>query len=112
MDLVRSVLGQDWAALAGLVSDTADGLLNMTHLALASSRYVNGVAIRHGEVSREMFPGYRISSITNGVHGLTWTARPFQELFELRLPGASRSGETNEAFLAPGFPRRETRWTC
>jgi starch phosphorylase len=32
--------------------------LNMTLLALNLSRYLNGVARRHEEVSREMFPGY------------------------------------------------------
>ena len=33
-----------------------DGCLNMTYLALNFSRYVNGVAMQHGNVSREMFP--------------------------------------------------------
>jgi len=37
-----------------------DGKLNMTHLALHFSHYVNGVAKKHGEVSRSMFPGYAI----------------------------------------------------
>ena len=53
--------------------------LNMTRLALNLSRYVNGVAKRHGEVSREMFPGYSIESITNGVHSWTWTADSFEK---------------------------------
>src|ERR1700726_2285092 len=34
--------------------------LNMTYLGLNMSRYVNGVAKRHGEVSRMMFAGYHI----------------------------------------------------
>lgn len=34
-----------------------EGTLNMTHVALNLSRYVNGVTERHGEVSRSMFPG-------------------------------------------------------
>ena len=39
----------------------------MTYLALRFSGYVNGVAMRHGEVSRGMFPSYEISAITNGM---------------------------------------------
>ncbi len=38
--------------------------LNMTHLALNLSNYVNGVAKRHRATSMEMFPGYEIHSIT------------------------------------------------
>ncbi|HEX8814198.1 MAG TPA: alpha-glucan family phosphorylase [Terriglobales bacterium] len=61
--------------------------LNMTYLALRFSGYVNGVAMRHGEVSRGMFPNYPISAITNGVHAVTWTAPPFKELFDQHIPG-------------------------
>ena len=56
--------------------------LNMTRLALNLSRYVNGVAKRHEEVSREMFPGYQIEHITNGVHSLTWTCESFKQLYD------------------------------
>jgi len=58
----------------------------MTSLALEASRFVNGVAIRHGEISREMFPGYAIRAITNGVHGSTWAAPPFQRLYDRVIP--------------------------
>lgn len=61
--------------------------LNMTRLALNLSRYVNGVAMRHEEVSREMFPGYPIEHITNGVHSLTWTCDSFRRLFDQYIPG-------------------------
>lgn len=64
-----------------------DNQLNMTHLALELSQYVNGVAKRHGEVSRMMFAGYPIDSITNGVHADTWTAEPLKELFDQYFPG-------------------------
>jgi starch phosphorylase len=43
----------------------------MTYLALTMSRYVNGVAKKHGETSRHMFAEYKIDSITNGVHAAT-----------------------------------------
>ncbi|MBE9486160.1 MAG: alpha-glucan family phosphorylase, partial [Chloroflexi bacterium] len=40
--------------------------LNMTILALKLSKYINGVAKRHGEVSQNLFPGFEIHAITNG----------------------------------------------
>ena len=63
------------------------GLLNMTYLALNLSHYVNGVTKKHGEVSRHMFAGYVIDSITNGVHAATWTSEPFQRLYDHYIPG-------------------------
>src|SRR5208282_1033069 len=57
-------------------------VLNMTHLALNMSRYINGVAKKHGEVSRLMFAGYQIDAITNGVHVGTWTCPPLQALYD------------------------------
>ncbi|HHM05379.1 MAG TPA: alpha-glucan family phosphorylase [Gammaproteobacteria bacterium] len=61
--------------------------LNMTRLALNLSDYVNGVAQRHAEVSRHMFPGYRVHAITNGVHPFTWASPPFRKLYDTELPG-------------------------
>lgn len=61
--------------------------LNMTLLALNMSTYVNGVAKRHGMVSQEMFPGYAIDSITNGVHSVTWTCDSFATLYDRYIPG-------------------------
>jgi starch phosphorylase len=63
-----------------------DGPLNMTYLALQHSHYVNGVARRHGEVSRKMFAPYTIDSITNGVHARTWVAPPLQEVLDAHIP--------------------------
>ncbi|MBR9701150.1 alpha-glucan family phosphorylase [Candidatus Woesearchaeota archaeon] len=60
--------------------------LNMTVLAMNLSHYVNSVARQHQHVSEHLFPGYKISNITNGVHSTTWTSRPFQELFDEYLP--------------------------
>jgi len=61
--------------------------LNMTLLGLNLSRYVNGVAQRHEEVSREMFPGYPVQHVTNGVHSATWTCDSFQRLYDEWIPG-------------------------
>lgn len=61
--------------------------LDLTVLALNLSRYVNGVAKSHGQVSRQMFPGYPIDSITNGVHSATWTSDSFKALYDRYIPG-------------------------
>ena len=63
-----------------------NGMFNLTFLALRLSRFVNGVAMRHGEISRCMFPDYPIDSITNGVHALTWTAPSLRNLFDHFIP--------------------------
>jgi len=63
------------------------GELNMTYLALNLSRFVNGVAKKHGEVSRLMFADYEVDAITNGVHAATWAAPPLQRLFDSHVPG-------------------------
>jgi starch phosphorylase len=85
-DLVARVLGEfvDWATLKHLAGEDQ---LNMTRLALNLSEYVNGVAKRHAEVSREMFPGYRVHAVTNGVHPFTWAAPSFRGLYDQHLPG-------------------------
>jgi hypothetical protein len=59
-----------------------EGVLNMTFLAANLSHYINGVAKRHGEISRHMFSRYVIDAITNGVHAGTWTPEPFRKLFD------------------------------
>jgi starch phosphorylase len=64
-----------------------EGALNMTYLALTFSHYINGVAMRHGEVSRRMFNGYVIDAITNGVHAATWASPSFAALFDRHIPG-------------------------
>ncbi|MBM3248045.1 MAG: alpha-glucan family phosphorylase [Candidatus Omnitrophica bacterium] len=64
-----------------------DNEINMTWIALNLSKYINGVAKKHGEVTREMFPGYTIDSITNGIHLLTWVATSFKKLYDKYIPG-------------------------
>jgi starch phosphorylase len=64
-----------------------NNLFNMTYLALNMSRFVNGVAKKHGEVSQLMFEGYTIDAITNGVHAATWITKPFQNLYDRYIPG-------------------------
>jgi len=85
--VVRQLLGDERFTLLEETQALHDGSLNMTYLALRFSGYVNGVAMRHGEVSRGMFPTYDISAITNGVHALTWTSPAFCELFDHYISG-------------------------
>jgi glycogen phosphorylase len=84
--LVAEVLGEKRTEGLEQAGVMKDGRLNMTELALACSHYVNGVAMRHGEVSRTMFPGSPIRAITNGVHARTWTSPPFQRLYDKHIP--------------------------
>lgn len=85
-DLVWHVLG-DFIDLGILKHLAGDDNLNMTRLALNMSEYVNGVARRHAEVSRRMYPGYQVHAITNGVHPFIWTADSFIKLYDTHLPG-------------------------
>lgn len=87
----------DWAVVREVLSDliepeelrrlAGEDRLNMTRLALTLSEYVNGVARRHAEVSRQMFPGYEVRAVTNGVHPSTWTAAAFAALYDRYTPG-------------------------
>jgi starch phosphorylase len=87
-ELAAAVLGEARCKL--LQECLGEGEINMTELALRGSGFVNGVAMRHGEVSRGMFPSYPIYSITNGVHPQTWASPPFQALYDRFLPGWRR----------------------
>jgi starch phosphorylase len=86
VDMVRAVMGSERVAALEAMQCVQNGALNMTYLALRLSRYINGVAMRHGEISRGMFPQYPIDSITNGVHAFTWTALPFRNLYDRYIP--------------------------
>jgi starch phosphorylase len=107
LDLVRRVLDERHFEILVASGCCLDDTLNMTYLALSLSRYVNGVAMRHGQVTRGMFPGYPIDSITNGVHAATWTSPPFQELFDAHIPAWRR--ENMHLRYAVGIPVDEIR---
>lgn len=85
-DMVWRVIG-DVVDLGTLKHLAGDDNLNMTCLALNMSEYVNGVARRHAELSRRMYPGYQVHAVTNGVHPFTWTADSFVPLYDTHLPG-------------------------
>jgi glycogen phosphorylase len=82
---VRRILG-DIIELDRLKELAGLDLLNMTHLALSLSGYVNGVALRHAETAQNMFPGHRVRAITNGAHVPTWMHGKIATVVEKHLP--------------------------
>ncbi len=85
-DLVTRITG-DLPELDTLKHLAGADRLNMTRLALNLSEYVNGVAKRHAETSRRMFPGYAVHAVTNGVHSSTWTSLHLGALYDHYVPG-------------------------
>jgi starch phosphorylase len=85
-ELVKEVLG-DPIPIDALKKLGGQERLNMTLFALNLSNYYNGVAKRHRDLSKAMFPGYEIRAITNGVHSYTWTCEPFRILYDKYFPG-------------------------
>ena len=74
--------------------------VNLTPLALRTSRTSIGVSAKHGEVARAMWqriwpgrpPGdVPIGHVTNGVHTTTWMAAPMQQLLDRFLPDGWRA---------------------
>jgi starch phosphorylase len=106
-DLVVRTLGDEKARALEAAGCRTDNTLNMTHLALSFSRYINGVSMRHELISRGMFPGYPIRSITNGVHAATWAAPPLRRLYDHYFPEWRR----DNAYLryAMDVPEEEIR---
>jgi starch phosphorylase len=86
VEMVRLALGRERVAALQAMQCMPNDMLNMTFLAMRLSRFINGVAMRHGEISRAMFPHYPIDSITNGVHAPTWTSPPFRNLYDRHVP--------------------------
>lgn len=91
-ELVREVVGEvvPFDVLKELAGKDR---LNMTLLAMNLSMYINGVAKKHGEVSKNLFPGYTIHAITNGVHTYTWTCESFARVYDKYLPGWANEPE-------------------
>ena len=91
-ELAREILPPifDLDTLKRIAGDTD---LNMTLLALNLCGFVNGVAKRHRETTKRMFPGYEIRSITNGIHSFTWTHPSFKGLYDKYFPGWANEPE-------------------
>jgi starch phosphorylase len=106
-ELTTRVLGKERVQTLDDTDCCHSGNLNMTYLGLRCSRYINGVAMHHGEISHNMFPNYPIHAITNGVHAATWTSAPFRELYDRHIPEWRR----DNLYLryAIGIPLEEIR---
>jgi starch phosphorylase len=85
VEQVRRIVGDHPLLHRPDLMGSAD-VLNTTIVALSLSRYANGVARKHGEVSRGMFPEYTIDAITNGVHAATWVQPECASLFDRCVP--------------------------
>jgi starch phosphorylase len=93
-EVARAVLGDALVdALGALDCLERDGSLNMTVLGMRCAGFVNGVSLRHRDVSRAMFPGEDIRAITNGVHTATWAGPSMAAVFDRHLPGWRRDSQ-------------------
>jgi len=85
-ELVHEVLGE-FVPHETIAEYSHPDELNMSLLALNLSRYANGVAKKHQEISRNMFPGYEIDAITNGIHVPFWIGEAFCSLYDEYVDG-------------------------
>lgn len=85
-ETVARVVGDRFIRVLEITNCCPSNTLNMTFLALRFSRYINGVAMHHADVSRDMFPRYPIRAITNGVHAATWMCESFAKLLDRHIP--------------------------
>ena len=86
INLVREVLGNERADFLMTSQCSTNGVLSMTDLAINYSCYINGVSMRHEDISRTIFPNHKVNSITNGVHAVTWTSPAFRRLYDRFIP--------------------------
>ena len=105
-DLYNRVLG-DYFPEKILKKLAGENKINMTLLGFNLSNFVNGVAKKHGEVSKSMFPGYVINAITNGVHSYTWTCDEMKKVFDKYLLGWANEPEI---FVRVGAIPDEELW--
>lgn len=104
MELARRILGP--SPLFDLTDRCcAGGMLNLTFVGHNFSHYVNGVAMKHGEVERRLLADYAIDAITNGVHAETWASDEYHALFDRHIPGWRRDNFSLRYALS--IPRNE-----
>lgn len=107
-ELYEKMLG-DYFPEKALKNLAGEENVNMTLLGFNLSNHVNGVAKKHGEVSQNMFPGYKINAITNGVHSYTWTCKYMKKLYDKYLPGWANEPEI---FVRIGVIPDEEIWNA
>jgi glycogen phosphorylase len=111
VNMVREVLGDVRTDLLTAIGACRDGRLSMSHLALTMSGYVNGVSQRHSQVSRQLYPGYPITAVTNGVHAATWLAPSFNHLYDRYIPEWRYNNRAlNQALDIPLADIQQAHW--
>lgn len=85
-DLIYKTLDKTYYNILEKSKLISNNTLNMTHLALEYSKYINAVAKKHQQVSQKMFKGFVVEAITNGIHARTWVAKPFAKLYDKYIP--------------------------
>ena len=107
LPLFAAALGDLGVDLNELRIYAGDDMCNMTKLALNLSGFVNGVAVKHAETTQQMFPGYKVSAITNGVHAARWATPRISRSAGTRWRRAGHAGgRMPRRRLAPGGARR------
>ncbi len=81
----KTLVPEDAAIARRYGAEGAKGeTLNLTLLAMNTSRAINAVSRKHGEIMRLQFPSYaeRIQAVTNGIHFSTWVSEPVLRVLE------------------------------
>ena len=84
-DLERILKPEDTEVVKAFgMEDKASDTVNLTILAMNTSRSINAVSKKHGEVMQLQFPSYstKIKSITNGIHFATWVSEPILKVLD------------------------------
>lgn len=101
-----NLLGIDKSSFMQFGYDHQRQGFNMTILAMNFAAYCNGVSKLHGEVSRKMFhylyenipvEEVPITSVTNGIHTLTWIAHELRQLLDAQLDPAWKTDISNHS---------------
>jgi glycogen phosphorylase len=97
----------DLMAIGRLNPMDSNELFSVSHLAIRTSRCVNGVSRLHGEVSQKMFndlnPSYNyaeshIGYVTNSVHYPTWIAKEWMELYNQKFGKGFFEAQTDRKY--------------
>ncbi|GHS90097.1 alpha-glucan phosphorylase [Synergistales bacterium] len=102
--LIDSVFPPDALATIHRMMPDMPGV-NMTELGLHYSRYVNGVAKKHAEVSNVMFKMDTVDWVTNGVHPATWISSGMRKLYNRHIPGWEQ--DPGRLVQALAIPKKE-----
>ncbi|MGH3832788.1 MAG: alpha-glucan family phosphorylase, partial [Pseudonocardiaceae bacterium] len=106
--------GVDVERVLELGAEESLGMFNMAHMGLRMAQRANGVSRLNGAVAQEIFCGLwprfdveevPICSVTNGVHGPTWTAREITTMLGEPDNGAAASASDPQLWNLRGVLR-------